>query len=201
MEQEKFYTLINKPACPDQKTVEELKAVTETYPYFQAAWMLYLKWLKTTGDPQFEQVLKTAAPRVPDRKKLYHLLHPKGDSLTPTDVLNQLDPNHVETVLGTDKNQSPEHHLINKFLSTRPRPVKLEKTAPEKQNTNANNELIVKAVTESDDLVTETLAMIFKKQKKYDKAVEAFQKLSLKYPEKSVYFANQIKEIEKLKNI
>lgn len=49
-----------------------------------------------------------------------------------------------------------------------------------------------------DDTFTETLAKIYIKQKRYDKAVEIFRSLSLKYPEKNVYFADQIRYLEKL---
>ena len=63
------------------------------------------------------------------------------------------------------------------------------------------NEIESNSVKENEEVVTETLAVIYLQQKKYDKALNAFQKLSLKYPEKSVYFASRIKEIESLKNI
>ena len=46
--------------------------------------------------------------------------------------------------------------------------------------------------------MTETLAKVFVKQKKYKKAIEAYQILGLKYPEKNSLFANQIKKIKKL---
>jgi len=46
--------------------------------------------------------------------------------------------------------------------------------------------------------MTETLAHVYLEQKKYEKAITAFHILSLKYPEKSSFFANQIEEIEKL---
>jgi hypothetical protein len=49
-----------------------------------------------------------------------------------------------------------------------------------------------------EDSFTETLARIYLKQKRYDKAVEIFKSLSLKYPEKSTYFADQIRFLEKL---
>jgi len=42
------------------------------------------------------------------------------------------------------------------------------------------------------------LAKIYLKQKRYDRALEIFKSLSLKYPEKNVYFADQIRFLEKL---
>ncbi len=46
---------------------------------------------------------------------------------------------------------------------------------------------------------TETLAQIYIKQRRYDRAIEIIQRLSLKYPEKNVYFADRIAYIEQLK--
>ncbi len=47
------------------------------------------------------------------------------------------------------------------------------------------------------EIVTETLAKIYADQGHYNKAIEAYKKLSLKYPEKSSYFADRISELEK----
>lgn len=49
-----------------------------------------------------------------------------------------------------------------------------------------------------DSFLTESLAKIYIKQKKYSKALEIIKKLSLKYPEKNVYFADQIRFLEKI---
>ena len=49
-----------------------------------------------------------------------------------------------------------------------------------------------------DSYFTETLARIYIKQRRYEKAMQIIQNLSLKYPEKNVYFADQIKFLEKL---
>ena len=54
------------------------------------------------------------------------------------------------------------------------------------------------AESDDDSYFTETLAKIYIKQQRYAKAIEIIKKLSLKYPKKSTYFANQIKQLEEL---
>ncbi len=49
-----------------------------------------------------------------------------------------------------------------------------------------------------DSCFTETLAKIYIKQHRYEKALEIIKKLSLNYPRKNVYFADQIRFLEKL---
>ncbi|MBP5323174.1 MAG: tetratricopeptide repeat protein [Bacteroidaceae bacterium] len=48
------------------------------------------------------------------------------------------------------------------------------------------------------DFFTETLARIYIKQKKYDRALEIIRSLYLNFPEKNIYFADQIRFLEKL---
>ncbi|MBQ8051625.1 MAG: hypothetical protein IJ197_08665 [Bacteroidaceae bacterium] len=52
--------------------------------------------------------------------------------------------------------------------------------------------------TATNEIFTETLARIYIKQGKYDKALEIIQRLSLKYPKKNRYFADQIRYLEKI---
>lgn len=50
---------------------------------------------------------------------------------------------------------------------------------------------------DGQEIVTETLAKIYADQGHYNKAIDAYKKLSLKYPEKSGYFAGRISDLEK----
>jgi hypothetical protein len=54
-----------------------------------------------------------------------------------------------------------------------------------------------KSAEDQNDLVSETLANIYIEQMLYDKAIDTYEKLSLKFPEKSRYFADLIQSIEK----
>ena len=46
-------------------------------------------------------------------------------------------------------------------------------------------------------MMTETLAKIYEKQGKKEKAIEIYNALRLKFPKKSGYFASLIKKLEK----
>ena len=59
-------------------------------------------------------------------------------------------------------------------------------------------ENIKKSTQDNNDLTTETLAKTYIEQGHYERAIQAYQILSLKYPKKSGFFANQIKNIENI---
>ena len=52
--------------------------------------------------------------------------------------------------------------------------------------------------TVGEEYFTETLARIYIKQGRYSKALEIIQRLSLQFPKKNAYFADQIRFLEKL---
>ena len=89
------------------------------------------------------------------------------------------------------KNNLHNFQLIDDFLKS------TERRIPDKDQKN-KEDLSEKSWSPNYELMTETLAKVFVKQKKFKKAIEAYQILGLKYPEKNSLFANQIKEIKKL---
>jgi hypothetical protein len=87
-------------------------------------------------------------------------------------------------------NKKVQADLIDKFISTSPR------IEPKKEKTDQPVEDLSQQFTESiGGLITETLARIYINQGYYSKAIDIYEKLSLKFPEKSGYFATQIEKI------
>jgi len=81
--------------------------------------------------------------------------------------------------------------LIDKFIIANPR------IEPQKDKTYLPNDDISKPfLEESGGLVTETLAKIYVNQGYYSKAIDIYEKLSLKFPEKNSYFASQIEKVK-----
>jgi|WetSurMetagenome_2_1015567.scaffolds.fasta_scaffold190010_2 hypothetical protein len=83
------------------------------------------------------------------------------------------------------------------FQIQTPLPVETS-NRPDDETGDPNVEQVVAPQNLAEDSFTETLARIYLKQKRYDRALEIFRNLILKYPEKSVYFADQIRFLEKL---
>jgi hypothetical protein len=121
-----------------------------------------------------------------------------------TDLL-ELDLDEAEEILLLDeedeaeKKQEPDKNfkkqlqtdLIDRFIIANPR------IEPQRDKTPVQNEDLSKNSTvEPEGLVTETLAKIYVSQGYYSKAIDIYEKLSLKFPEKSSYFASQIEKVK-----
>jgi hypothetical protein len=94
----------------------------------------------------------------------------------------------------TENNEDRRKKLIDTFIIDQPRIVQKENI----QTASGTFQQI--PLKEDAEMITDTLAKIYINQGKYEKAILAYEKLSLKYPEKNIYFAGQIKKIKELIN-
>jgi len=92
---------------------------------------------------------------------------------------------------GFNPETSTNNDLIERFIKTNPR------LKPPQMIQGEQEDISLKSLEEPEDLITEPIAKIYLSQGFSEKAISIYEKLSLKYPEKSSYFAGQIQGIKK----
>ncbi len=200
-----FYRYFRNPGLLTAETVQPLKEIVASYPSFEAAWVLYLQNLKKLNLAEFENALRLASIHVQERGRLFQLLN---TSTVEKPVIAGMDvPTgyQLESPAASDETSGESLGEIARSISRKTRLLdnfQLAREAIERSEIKKIREERAQNA-ESDDteeLVTETLARIYLNQGHYQKAIGVMEKLSLKYPEKNIYFAGQIEKIKKLLN-
>ena len=107
------------------------------------------------------------------------------------DPINQNEGWSEPKIPQEDNTPAPVHNLIEKFIQNEPQ-INRGKAVE-----YAAGNMAKESLEEDVNLVTETMAKLYVKQGKLDKARKAYKKLIELYPEKSVYFAGQLKNLNK----
>jgi tetratricopeptide (TPR) repeat protein len=105
---------------------------------------------------------------------------------SPQDVVSQ-DERPGDVVVTGEKKELTSGNLIDSFLKTNP------KIIPSDSKYEVD---LSESLQENPDVATETLADIYAMQGHKDKAIEIYEHLILKYPEKHIYFAAQIDRLK-----
>lgn len=87
-----------------------------------------------------------------------------------------------------ENNSDENQEIIEKFIQNNPKITPLAK--------DKSVSISIAKNKQDSSLMTETLAKVYLEQKKYENAIQAYRILILKYPEKSGFFADQIKRIQ-----
>jgi hypothetical protein len=113
-------------------------------------------------------------------------------------IVREVEP--VEEIESEDEIEAAiinrKQDLIDQFIETNPRMPRASTSTP----SPVLEEDLVRRPSNDTTLMTETLAKVYLEQKKYDRAIQAYEILILKNPEKSSLFADRIEDIRQLKN-
>ena len=228
MNTERIISLIENPNLIGKEDISFLEDISLKHPSFAISHVLLAKGLLNTESVRYNQKLKKAALYSLDRKQLFRLISENVQKKrivkenTPIEVIKV-----QKEILSTPKEElkigqplefnETEEYSFSEWLSL----TKVQKINREedKEKTDLINNFITKTPTrkvrknkffsptetakssiiENDELVTETLARVYLEQEHFEKAIESYKKLSLKYPKKSSFFADQINLINDLK--
>ena len=227
MNTEKIISLIKNPNHINEKDITFLEDISINHPSFSLLHILLAKGLLNTESIRYNTKLKKAALHSLDRKELFKLISgnfqkqkTEKNTISKTKKLEKKSIRNLKEELKIShplKFDTTEEHSFSEWLSL----TKVQKIDREGSNkkTDLINNFIKKnpsikaeknkffsptetaklSIIENEELVTETLARVYLEQEHFEKAIQAYKKLSLKYPKKSSLFADQINLINNLK--
>ncbi len=152
-----------------------------------------------TGDidydgPLFVHVKVEEQEAAEEEEEIFYM--DPGFSFTPADEITEPESEISEeepALPDNDIKKKIQADLIDRFIISNPR------IEPKMEKQVVQNEDISRPFTEEQGVfVTETLAKIYLTQGYYSKAIDIYEKLCLKFPEKSDYFAAQIEKIREI---
>lgn len=151
-----------------QKTRSEYSGTYQPYSTYDRNPQTANEVTPSTEDPLDQQI----------RENIFHLQSPEQKLSSPFG--GETIPFQVE------KKENP---IIERFIKEEPhiKPPSAEKISLENKAR--------KSAEDDSGFVSETLALIYAEQGLYHKAIETYRKLSLKFPEKSPYFASRINDL------
>lgn len=186
-----------------------LKKVQKNFPYFHVAHALSSRFERQQEDRSPSPSLPLAAVTSADRKWLKQwLTHPIGASETTPEKEEEevaiskrkkrIPPKDdlIESIKRKDKKEIldvKKQEQIDLIKAFSKKEIKLATIKEIEANQNTEN-LADASTTLNDQVLSETFAKILLKQSKKAMAIEIYEKLALKFPEKRAYFADLIEK-------
>ena len=224
MTHNEFIQLLNQPDTIDAGHIPDLKEMISHYPYFSQARILLAKAMLKTSNLHAESYVQQAALHVPDRRSFYYFLYPEKKINTeqiqkeriPRFSGNYFDMLKATENEGEDSGQSLKN-LADKLKSARslvniptvPLNIYNDKVSKSRDVEIPVGEIDSKCVGDIEvnqvngsvlhiSEISEANAKKLISERKYSEAIVILRELNLNNPKKSVYFADQIRFLEKV---
>ena len=192
MEKNIFHSIVMHPTVYDRATKPEILSTKMKFPYCAILQLADLLSDKVCGVYGWDSIGRSRTLLyMPMGASLDYMLSEVSES-KPNENFDIID--EINSYQDISFKTAPKSVILSKFLENEVCSAvesDTEIVAPVEEIAKKSNLL-------DDDLNTETMAVIFEKQQKFDKAIAVYEKLIVKYPEKSSIFASRIAN---LKNI
>ena len=218
---------IQHPERLNEDSVGVLRRLVDKYPYYQTARLLLLRNLFNTKNPMFQQELRRSAVLLNNRKVLFDMIegtkyHIVPQQLSSNSLSWEGDKDRTLSLIDDFLENMPSEpekrptkgnipadvttdymaYLMQEEAEANDSNNIIETTIPRRPQRITLEEKDVIEVPEDDvqeeEFFTETLAQIYIKQQKFERALEIIRALSADNPKKNRYFADQIRFLEKL---
>jgi len=219
MRNDKLISFIKNPRIIGKQDIADMRISLQAFPYFTSMQLLFTRGLYNTDSITYNRQLRKSAAFAGDRKLLFKLITKKKYGSENIKHINTEDTkitqNSNELNIGKPLDFSEdETHSFSEWLAlTKARKIERKEVdlvdkfiesgsiinKPKREKFFSPSESAKISLVENDEIVTETLARVYLEQGHLDKSIQAYKKLSLKFPQKSSFFANQIKLIYDLK--
>ncbi len=214
MTRDELYSYLADPKRLTAETLEPIRALYESYPYCAPFAFLYLYNLSLTGDVRYASELRRLSVLLPDREQLFRLVEgdrpafvaPPVVESTEADAFDLID--HFLDGARTSGEDLPEvlHYEgggegVDYFAGEASASLPADGLSDLLETSAVPTAPVVAPSPEEpapEELLSETLSKIYIQQQHYDKALRIIRSLSLNYPEKNRFFADQIRFLERL---
>ena len=214
MKHQNLLKLLRHPHKIMPEDMSHLQDIVQSYPYFQIAYALLAKGAYDQDHGTAKQAIQRAAIYATDRTYLKALLEDTPPFAIPPPVSEETATAEEEVRVEnydfingyidairqrdeypiTKQKSLAQLHLIQDFMQKdmQLKPQSLLGMPDE----DFKHDLTQQSTTFHDDLATENLAQVLVKQGKITRALEIYEQLLLKFPEKKTYFVGLIKELK-----
>lgn len=216
MTHNEFFKLLKEPELVQASHVGDFRDLLDSYPYFAPARLFYAKALQRTNSVLFGANLKFSSVYSSNRSWLYYYIYPekKVSSEPYKKERNPKASGDYFDMISAVEAEGGDSVLSLKNLADRLRSARELVTMPSKPAVVARNNAKIVETTPSVDYFTmeenfrevenfsagqtEEAAKKCIKERKYAEAIGILKQLNLNNPKKSVYFADQIRFLEKV---
>jgi len=122
-----------------------------------------------------------------------------NESLEPDDTLLKSLKSKVDAYKKRKKGESnrPTKPKVNSEDADQIKQFMKNQAKDKRQKSGEIDDNITRSLSDTSPIVSETMAKVYTRQGHYQKAIDIYQQLSLKYPQKKLYFADKIIELKK----